>query len=705
MLSFNYLRTRHLCAAAALAGLTYGAALTAGAVQTFSEPAWTGPIPSETRKASAELHEWLVANRAGAKGLGGLTISLSPSDRAAIGEANGENGGPRPTERRLQVGVSKDVGLDVQFAGARKSGVQANGVFRPTASGFVWTLPVSSKNATALRFHFRDFYLPTGAALYVYNDHGQAFGPYTGAGPVAKGAFWSHTVFGSQAYVQVHYDGAMNAKALADVRFTLASVAHVGPRFLLARQALAAANNKAFCSFNEDCVENASCSNLSSAIENARGGIAEMLFSSGAGQYICTGGLLNDTDDSSQVPLFLTANHCISSSGEASSLETFFNYTTPCGGECSFPSTASTLGATILATGSSSDYTLMQLSEQPPTGAVFLGWNNTAVANSGGTNLFRISHPGGAPQAYSEHDVDTSTGTCRTLPRGDFIYSMDTFGATEGGSSGSPVLNASAQVVGQLYGACGTNLDDVCDAQNNATVDGALAAYYSNVAEFLDPDDGGGDPPGDVQASVADINVTTSSQGPWNTGRATITVVDADGNPVPNATVSGAFSGDISGSGSGVTDSNGVAVIESDRTRSSLNSLEFCVSNISGTGITYAPGGNVEDCDSIGDGGGGGEAVDAIVSDVNISTRTRGPWTSGVATVTVVDGNGSPLPNVNVSGTFSGDVSGSGSATTDSSGVAVLESDRTRSSVGNVGFCVNDVSGSNVTYVPGSEAC
>ena len=71
--------------------------------------------------------------------------------------------------------------------------------------------------------------------------------------------------------------------------------------------------------------------------------------------------------------------------------------------------------------------------------------------------------------------------------RGNRIYSRDTLGAAEGGSSGSPVLNAAGEVVGQLSGSCGFNLDDECDAVRNATVDGALAAYFSSVAPFLDP--------------------------------------------------------------------------------------------------------------------------------------------------------------------------------------------------------------------------
>ena len=109
------------------------------------------------------------------------------------------------------------------------------------------------------------------------------------------------------------------------------------------------------------------------------------------------------------------------------------------------------------------------------------------MAYNNGEHLYRISHPQGAPQSFSEHVVDTNAGVCTSWPRGDRIYSRDVVGATEGGSSGSPVVNSAGQIVGQLSGACGTNLNDNCDADNNATVDGAFAAYFSSVEQFLDP--------------------------------------------------------------------------------------------------------------------------------------------------------------------------------------------------------------------------
>ena len=158
---------------------------------------------------------------------------------------------------------------------------------------------------------------------------------------------------------------------------------------------------------------------------------------------------------------------------------------------CPDPGAANTNGSSIVSSGRTGDYTLLRLSQNAPAGAAFLGWSSTAIANTNGVNLYRLSHPLGAPQAYSEHVVDTSRPTCRSWPRGSWIYSRDVLGATEGGSSGSPVVNGAGQLVGQLSGGCGYNVGDVCDAESNATVDGAFAAYYTSVAAYLGGGGGG----------------------------------------------------------------------------------------------------------------------------------------------------------------------------------------------------------------------
>ena len=432
----------------------------------------------------AEVHDWLLS-QAVKEGLREpLQVFVSDAEKAEIDNAKNETP-PR-------VGLSKSVSANVDFRGLHMSGLKghtrtlANGAIKGTADGgFVYTTSLTSPGAAALRLHFTGFRLPPQTGLYLYTDTGEAFGPYTGRGPLGTGQFWSHTVESDYLILQLHHVGQASDDVLHGSGFTINQVGHLRPRLMAG-----------FCG-TATCVENASCG-TDAAVTDAKDAVAEMLFISGAYYYICTGGLLNDTDDTdTAIPHFLTARHCISKGGEAASLETFFQFTTPCDTttNCdlsSVPQSQRTLGSTITVSKRASDVTLLQLSQPAPTGSAYLGWNATPVANSNGTDLFRISHPQGAPQAYSEHDVDTTAPTCRSWPRGNWIYSRDTYGATEGGSSGSPVVNSAGQVVGQLSGGCGYDVYNACNSVDNATVDGAFAAYFSDVEPYLDPSDGGG---------------------------------------------------------------------------------------------------------------------------------------------------------------------------------------------------------------------
>ena len=488
--------TRFLGAAAVfviallVSGVVPGVAAPGVATQYKSipaEPLIEGPSIDQELAQQGELYAWLVQEAPEAALANPIIVGLTDTERGEMKKAQDEEIG------RAIVGRTKALGLKVNFSGLDAALLSdaprrvAGGYLRAMLDGgFVWAAAIRAEEAGALRVHVGGLDLPPDADLYFYSPGGQAFGPYSGRGPVGDGDFWTHTVFGSEGIVVLRHYGPSGAEDLKRISFSVSDVGHIGRAFANSLRSA----TESFCSFNVACIENASCHNGTPA-DPAKSAVALMQWIAGQFIYTCTGGLLNDTVGTSQIPYFLTANHCLSSNNVAGNLEAYFQFSLPCGStSCpaqTNPGGIQRLGATVKATGSAGDFTLLQLNQTPPGGSVFLGWNNMAVANTNNAPLYRISHPAWAPQAWSSQHVDTSAPTCNGWPRGQRIYSRTDAGGTEGGSSGSPVVNASSQVVGQLSGACGTNVNNSCDHVSNATVDGALAYYWSSVAPYLDP--------------------------------------------------------------------------------------------------------------------------------------------------------------------------------------------------------------------------
>ena len=357
---------------------------------------------------------------------------------------------------------------------------------------FVWAVTITSPEAQAIRLHIENFSLPENAELFLLGADGQADGPHVGRGRNDSGDFWTRSIGGDTGTIVVRYSGARPDINKARTTFGITELGHIRGR--RPRPELQSHNSWP-CSDNAACVQDALCPATNPVVNDAKAAVAKLEWIRGPFINTCTGGLIADKAPGT-IPFMLSANHCFSRN--INNLETFFNYTTSsCNGPCpdslvtgGTPLSADTVGMTVNATNRDSDYTLFtlnMLNGSLPAGALFLGWNSAPVANNNGSDLFRISNANFGPQVYSEHSVVTDSPTCNGLPRGPFIYSEDTFGATMGGSSGSPVVNSAGEIVGQLFGCCGYNCGDVCDSGSNWTVDGAFANYFSEVASILDP--------------------------------------------------------------------------------------------------------------------------------------------------------------------------------------------------------------------------
>ncbi len=86
----------------------------------------------------------------------------------------------------------------------------------------------------------------------------------------------------------------------------------------------------------------------------------------------------------------------------------------------------------------------------------------------------------------------------------------------------------------------------------------------------------------------------------WFLARATaeVTIVDQNGDPVSGATVQGRWSGLVSGTPSGNTNSGGAVLFTSSWTYR-RGTFTFTVESVSAPGYTYDPEANVETSDSI----------------------------------------------------------------------------------------------------------
>jgi len=447
-----------------------------------------GGMTAEARLAEiAQLHEQVSALVPRGVAAAGVSVEISDQDRQNLAPplANPAGGAP------MRIGVVKSVAPAVV-------GIDHRGVMQEDADGgFVWAISFSSPDAGAIRLHVANFSLTHNAKMYFLDQAGNAFGPYEAQGRNNNGDFWTRSIPSDTGTILLRVDGPVSDQDRRNISFVIDKIAHISKAGRNPNPMPDPQSHDSWpCADNASCVVDANCGSVGPAAP-AKDAIAKYEWIQGPFVNTCTGGLIADTDSGSQRALFLTANHCLSKN--QSNMETWFNYeTSGCNGTCPHniltggAPPSDTIGFTVLASGRDGDFTLGELNQAPPAGAVFLGWTNTPIAFTNGADLHRISNPNFGPQAYSMHDVDTGAGTCNGLPRGEMIYSNDAVGATMGGSSGSPVVNSSSQIVGQLFGCCGFNCGDVCDSGSNSTIDGALAHYFANVEPFLDPQGGGG---------------------------------------------------------------------------------------------------------------------------------------------------------------------------------------------------------------------
>lgn len=384
-------------------------------------------------------------------------------------------------QKAMQVGIVRKVKDELLVSPALRWVTHNDG-------GGISRLVVSSQDARALRVGLDISGLPDGAELRFADAARQV--TYAASAAEIRDArresttYWTPLTVGAEQIIEVYLPPGQSA---AGVRITVDSASHLfaspDDGFKTAK-ALGASG-----SCNRDVV----CEPQTTAFANAKNSVAWMQFQSTCGtggalaSCICTGTLLNDGDASSQIPYFYSANHCIGTQTEASTLNTVWGYERGTCGSGSAPTTNIVAGgADLLYKETNRDALLLKLRNSPPAGAFFAGWDANTLTE--GTTFTAIHHPAGDAKKVSKGRFVGFTALSEFAGQ-QFTTAAWTSGTTEGGSSGSAIFSFTDNeyfVRGSLYGgfASCSNSGNV-DNTNNRDWYSRFDQVFPNIRKYL----------------------------------------------------------------------------------------------------------------------------------------------------------------------------------------------------------------------------
>ncbi|MCL1938462.1 MAG: T9SS type A sorting domain-containing protein [Candidatus Azobacteroides sp.] len=359
------------------------------------------------------------------------TINKEDSENDALG------GSP------VRFGFSHDVNLNLSNSG----------VWQATSEGGrLWNLRIYSPDALSLNLLYDKFWLPDGAKFFIYSeDMKQYIGAFTSENN--KGDKERKNIIGfatgflyTNSIVLEYYE----PNGIKDNG--IISIAQVVSGYRYVYDILREENQLRHNITELTCHNDVNCA-AGNGYENEKNAVAHIVM----GNYICTGSLLNTTANDNR-PVFLSANHCFAGAANTMQWIFYWNYEAPCGNVVNRDPNKSTAGATVLANSGIGDFLLLCLNENPAMNSnisvYYLGWDRTASAATKGAG---IHHPNGAQKKISltnsvvnhPNSIIWSDGSSAANTHWKVNFNN---GTTEGGSSGSPLLNQNKRVVGQLHG-------------------------------------------------------------------------------------------------------------------------------------------------------------------------------------------------------------------------------------------------------------
>jgi hypothetical protein len=367
----------------------------------------------------------------------------------------------------------------------------------------IWRLQVKSTGARTINFMMDRYELPPGAQMFIYNDdRSDKIGPYTAAENQEDGVLGTWIVYGDHVWLE--YYEPVNVRGLG--RISIDTVVHGYRGFGGAEDAFLKLNESGACNVDVMCNPNQGSSNgvnWNTVRDNYRHAVARILIN---GSGLCTGTLVNNVREDG-TPYFLTADHCLGNAADGSGSSypangwsfgfdwytntpdcaTFANTSGP------FNPTRVLSGAQLRSNRGATDVALFELNQTPPASwdLYYAGWSR---ASSAPTAQLCMHHPSGDIMKLARNDqsatpVTVSGVQCWNVANWDY-------GVTEGGSSGSCLINPNGHIVGTLLGgsaACnGVNDNNAPDYYGRIDLGWTAGSTASTrLRDWLDPDNTG----------------------------------------------------------------------------------------------------------------------------------------------------------------------------------------------------------------------
>jgi hypothetical protein len=436
-----------------------------------------------------------------------LNRLANPRQEWKLGELTGEEARPKNHNGLTSIGVGRHVSSDVMQRGEWNT--------MPTGQR-VWRVSLRSPGAWGMRVHFTDFQIGQGS-IWIYPSSTDVVdeskpvgiaGPYTGAGIFDDGEFWSEPVQGES--ITLEYLPADPDSGL-EPEFRIDSLSHLFRSVM--RNPDAAAIVNADAPGLSDSISLTASNPLNTAVQNTcspdvscfsnwqpqASAVASITFIQNGASYLCSGALIADPSISRQ-PYFLTANHCVSDDLTARTVVAHFQYQSAvCNGPVQdYSQVPRVTGGHYLVSApiSGGDFSLLLLAGDPPPGSAFLAWS-PGIEPALGEQVVGIHHPGFTLGGTAPSATRISFGTRwfsqdvsvegEVMPSGKniFVGWLPGQGYTEPGSSGSPLLSATGQLLGTLTGGSEGQFLAACTPSHPVAVYGKLASALPSIAPFL----------------------------------------------------------------------------------------------------------------------------------------------------------------------------------------------------------------------------